>query len=368
MLQTMKQISRVLIVILGLQPAIIASFNFKHVVKHPRFMIINTQFQNIEHKLSWDYLYNRRSSQIRQYSNAQENKDELNYEQDTISENVISKNRSLRKGKIQKSTNIKWLEQATKLLCSNQPGTLIDGKWHQVVSLFNAWSSLSKRHESAPVYMETLLKMLVEERNAGNNDVEITIELYNSLLDAWACAALFKMTIPQERASQRVREILVVLQENHERGDLLSPNKISFNIVFHCACRIEGALVARRLLAWMEYLIKSGKNIAAKPIRSDYIMILDTYAKYNGKNVATLTEGFIRHMNSEEVRDTVGLSEFKLPDTYCYNILLKAWNKQVGMNKRQGRDAAEQADRILEEMKERDLDYCRPDLITYASK
>jgi hypothetical protein len=292
--------------------------------------------------------------------------------------------------------NMGWLEQATNSLLACQPGTLTEGKWHQVVSLFTAWSNLSKNVTSAPVQMEALLKLLIDERLAGNDDVVISIELYTTLLDAWACSALFHQTVPPNRASQRAREILVWMQENYEKyssgngGDIvpfpLQPDRTNFRIVLHCVCRIEGAVIARRLLAWMEYLTKSGKNVYARPQRSDYILILNGYANMDCNNdkpttTTLLTEGFIRHMNS--IQSSGGLVksrkmnddaraddevELMLPDTYCYNILLKAWNKQVSNKKRGGREAAEQADRILEEMKESGAQHCRPDLVTYSCK
>jgi PPR repeat family len=48
-----------------------------------------------------------------------------------------------------------------------------------------------------------------------------------------------------------------------------------------------------------------------------------------------------------------------LPNTLCYNIVIKTWIRQ-----RRGREAAEHADRLLEEMK--DSENCRPDVVTYG--
>lgn len=290
---------------------------------------------------------------------------------------VVQHHSFRRKKRRRHKINKIWLEEATKMLLSSDMGSLTQGRWYQVVSLFKAWSELSKDLEHSPLRMESLLTLLVEERKRGNSQVVITIDMYNSLLDAWACSGLFKATIPPELASQRAREILVLLQESYERGDddLIMPNEESFQIVFHCVCRIEGAVIARRLLAWMEYLVRSGKNKHAKPIRLYYIMILDSYANSDAKNAPSLVEGFIRHINSLKTKEcsrvgqlSIDLDDLMLPDTYCYNMLLKAWNRQVLSNRRDGREAAEEADRILEEMKELNVDYCKPDLITYTCK
>jgi len=261
-----------------------------------------------------------------------------------------------------------WLKQATARLLSSKPGTLTEGKWHEVVSLLNAWSSFSKvAGTQAPVQIEGLLKVLVEERRAGNEAVEINMELYNTLLDAWACAALFKTVeddgSSSETASQRLRKMLVLLQENFEQEPVTAPKPDceSFNIVLHVVCKTEGALTARRVLAWMEYLAKTGKNTDAEPSRSHYIQVLDAYARIPTAGV--LAEAFLRHMRHH------CKPELNLPDTLCYNIAIKAWsNSSHRQSKRQGREAAEHADRILEEMKELGSEQCRPDVVTYACK
>ena len=240
-----------------------------------------------------------------------------------------------------------WLVQTTQILLGTQAGTLVKGKWHEVVSMLRAWSRRSKFDKEAPLIVERLLKRLLDERAAGNTEAKVTTELYNILLDSWACAAIFGTHSPAV-ASQRGREILVSLQETFEReaDPDLRPDADSFYLVFQAVCRTEGPLISRRLLAWMEYLHKVGKNESAKPSRRQYISLLDAYANSKGENAGLLTEGFIRHMNATGI----------VPDTYCYNIAIKAWARA-----KRGRESAEHADRILEEME------APKDLVTYSS-
>jgi hypothetical protein len=195
--------------------------------------------------------------------------------------------------------------------------------------------------------IERLLKRLLDERRAGNSEAKANIRLYNILLDAWACSALFRTQEPSI-ASQRAREILVLLQENFENDQDLDvkPNADSFAVVFHAVCKTEGPTKARRVLAWMEYLYKVGKNVDSKPRRRHYIMLLDAYAYSRDVNAGNLAEGFIRHMKMTGIQ----------PDTYCYNIAIKAWTKA-----KRGRESAEHADRILEEME------APKDLVSYSS-
>lgn len=277
-------------------------------------------------------------------------------------------------GVIPDETKLEWLQQATdRFVNGTIPGSLTEGKWHEVVSLWSAWSGHPKSHRRAAYNMEALLKVLVDERRAGNIHVEITMDLYNQLLDAWACAAHFR-TIPDPiRASQRAREILVTLQHNYERQLqslqssttssaaaasspllLLKPNAESFRIVLHLVSRMEGAWTARRCLAWMEYLAKSGQNVDAAPSRSQYIQVLDAYARLQTPRAGILAEAFLRHL--QFVQQPV--------DALCYNIAIKAWTK--GITGRNRREAAEHADRILEEMKASECG--QPDVVTYACK
>jgi hypothetical protein len=239
-----------------------------------------------------------------------------------------------------------WLETATDNLLDTTPGSLENGKWHELVSLLNAWRKHVKYDSGAPLIMESIMKRLLDERRAGNTEAKASIAIYNILLDGWACSALFRTD--GRNAAQRAREILVLLQETFElEQDLvLKPNVESFDIVFHVVCKVEGAKIARRVLAWMEHLYKTKKNINAKPTYKQYIMLLDAYANSRDENAGQLAEGFLRHMKVTGVT----------PGTLCYNIAIKAW-----MYSKRGRESAEHADRILDEMQ------APKDIVTYAT-
>ena len=279
--------------------------------------------------------------------------------------------RTRRKFVVADEKKLEWLQQATdRFVSQTKPGSLAEGKWHEVVSVFNAWSSFQKSHAEAAVHMEALLKVLVEERRAGNTNVEITMDLYNNLLDAWACAAHFQTVADPGTASQRAREILVTLQEKYEQygGDDAIQTRMPNPFGSSCASSptIEGALTARRFLAWMEHLHKSGKNAHAAPTRSQYLHVLDAYARMpttatttsttTRSHTGVLAEAFLRHMQ---------FLPHQPVDTFCYNIAIKAWTKGAGRNRR---EAAEHADRILEEMKASSSESSQPDVVTYACK
>jgi hypothetical protein len=242
-----------------------------------------------------------------------------------------------------------YLEQATDDILITEPGSLGKGKWHELVSMLRAWSKYTKDDPEAPLVIERLLKRLLDERQLGKNpEAKADIRMYNILLDAWACSALFRTQDPSI-ASQRAREILVLLQETFENEadrDLM-PNAYSFDVVFHAVLKMEGPIKARRILAWMEHLYKVRKNVLAKPRRNHYMMLLHAYSNSQDGNAGILAEGFIRHMNVTGVQK---------PETYFYNIAIKAWTRA-----KRGRESAEHADRILEEMQ------APKDLVTYST-
>jgi hypothetical protein len=230
--------------------------------------------------------------------------------------------------------------------------------------MIKAWSRYAKIDPQTPLVMENLIKRLLDESEVGDNEEAadvVDVDIYNRLLDAWCCTALFRTQVNQKKhlpiaASQRAREILVSLQENYEASlqkdlpmELPSrrrhpkPNQESFSMVYDVVLKVEGPTVARRLLAFWEYIYKMKRNDLAKPTRSYYIRLLLAYAN-NGQG--PLAEGFLRHMNATG----------ETPDTFCWNLCIKAYTKA-----RRGRESAEHADRILEEMP------VPKDLVTYST-
>jgi hypothetical protein len=267
-----------------------------------------------------------------------------------------------------------WLQKATDdILENNEPGTLTKGKWHELVSMMKGWSKLSKVDSNSPIVIERLIKRIHDEIKYGNEEAKIDIHMYNWLLDAWCCVALFPTNYNNQNqnqnnqqststitpspsvASQRAREILVLLQENFDsestkrrqqqqnsntntntnttaeeevqqsnsinNNNIIQPNEESFAMVFDVVLKVEGISAARRLLAWMEYtskMMNNNNSNAAKPIiRKFYIRILNAYANSRDVKAGILAEGLLRHMNK------IG----EIPNTVCYNIAIKAWTK-----------------------------------------
>ena len=115
-----------------------------------------------------------------------------------------------------------WLRRVTKNLLDGElfpPGSLVKGKWHELSSMMLAWSRFVKdgtfdrvlellasqqnkqqdkqgqltvdgtNRMTPAVIIEGLLKRIIDEQEAGNTDVVVTVNLYNMAIEAWAAAA-----------------------------------------------------------------------------------------------------------------------------------------------------------------------------------
>lgn len=240
-------------------------------------------------------------------------------------------------------------------------------------------------------------------------------EMYSNLLRAWTDTAAATATAVSDtttvagpsEASAKARQWLVEWQQHHERSAVVAdaalsagaegaavagqsegfgtrlklvksigvapPRRSSFGVAYRSVIKVEGPVVARRVLAWMEHLAKSGKNPKAKPELGHYRLLLEAYAtaptssscpsyrtNHHGTAIVTdataavLAESLIRHMASVGVR----------PDTLCYNLLLRAIARSNGNSSHHnrrgasdskrggGRAVAEHAQSILEGMME----------------
>ena len=237
-----------------------------------------------------------------------------------------------------------WLQRTTNTLLETEPGSLVKGKWHELVSMMTAWSRRLEEDRNAPFILEKLLKRMIDEQRAGNMECNPTTDHYNFVIDGWAAAT----SEYGRAASRRARQILHLLQRTYaaEQDPELRPNAHSFLMVLKAASKTEKAPVARETLRWMEQLYSSGQNPDAKPTMAAYVTVLDAFAKSGMKDAGNLAEEVIQQMNA------TGL----VPLTLCYNMAIKAWIKS-----QRGRQSAEHAERILYEMQS------PADAVTYSS-
>lgn len=332
-----------------------------------------------------------------------------------------------------------WLRRATKNLLDGElfpPGSLVKGKWHELSSMMLAWSraakdgtfdrvlellatqqkkQLEQQREQQSVdntnrltpalIIEGLLKRIIDEQEAGNTDVVVTVDLYNVAIEAWAAAAgadksrgtevqrdmpptgsAGRGTSQTLAAARRAGEIVRSLQEAYEvsGNEDLRPNSRSFldalgaftraasyaSTPSSARDRATAAKEAEKLLFWMEDLGKSGKNYDAMPGTVAYALAMDAYAKSRHMDAGRKAEEIFRRLESASVLDNdQGQSQARRnssPNKFSYNILLNAYSQQ---GRRGG--VFDSAERILMEMEQRfeetSDELIRPDVVSYST-
>ncbi len=315
-----------------------------------------------------------------------------------------------------------WLHQATLNLLDQELyplGSLEKGKWHELQSMLVSWSKFintdSNKDSSSwaksgifenaidmPLFLESILKRLIDERASGNEDVRITTQMYNTVINAWLVAitqdggkkrkgyskssgGLHVDGTTSLMAAQRSLDIVKYMQSTYEmdveskgEGMYIKPNYHSFLMVlkiFTRACHVttippdqskhiqfhKASNKAHQTLLWMEYLSRKGRNSDAKPNVLCYTLVMDAYAKSGELDAGTKAERVMRHMQAMESDDPS-----MKPNRFCYNLVINAYTRQ---GRRGG--AVDNAERILVELENiyeetGDIDL-KPDVISYTT-
>jgi hypothetical protein len=239
-----------------------------------------------------------------------------------------------------------WLSQTTQQLLESEPGSLKNGKWHELVSMMTAWSKRVNKDVSAHVVLESLLKRLIDERRAGNDDAKASAFEYNMVISAWTEVAQHNSK-EGKQASERALYILRLLQRAHDeeqRSELL-PTSFSFTKVLAALSHAKDSRKAKTTLRWMEALYERGLNRNAKPQESAYTYVLNSIADSGEPDAGKEAEQLLRHMNDTGTE----------PKTMHYTVAIKSWMRQ------ESRQGAEQAEQLFKSMN------VHPDIFTYGS-
>lgn len=377
-------------------------------------------------------------------SNSKKKKNRRKLQSKTHSNNMMETDRTV----VERYT---WLRRVTKNLLDGElfpPGSLVKGKWHELSSMMLAWSRFVKdgtfdrvlellasqqnkqqdkqgqltvdgtNRLTPAVIIEGLLKRIIDEQEAGNTDVVVTVDLYNMAIEAWAAAAgrsgrkgsgggaddeddrhaiatgsVGRGTSQTLAAARRAADIVRSLQAAYEvsGNETLRPNSRSFldalgaftraasytSTPSSARDRATAAKEAESLLLWMEDLDKSGKNQDAAPGTVAYSLAMDAYAKSGHMDAGRKAEAIFRRLESAymlEMESTSRKDDKRerqagrktAPNKFCYNILINAYSRQG----RQG-GVFDSAERILTEMEQRfeetSDEAIRPDVVSYSS-
>lgn len=239
-----------------------------------------------------------------------------------------------------------WLSQTTQRLLESEPGSLKCGKWHELVSMMTAWSKRINKDATAHVALESLLKRLIDERRAGNDDAKASAYEYNMVISAWTEVAQHNSKNGKQ-ASERALYILRLLQRAHDveqRSELL-PTSFSFNKVLAALSHAKDWRKAKTTLRWMEALYQQGLNRNAKPQENAYTYVLNAIADSGEPDAGMEAEQLFLRMKETGIE----------PATIHYTVAIKSWMRQAS------RQGAEQAEQLFNSMN------VQPDIFTYGS-
>lgn len=283
-----------------------------------------------------------------------------------------------------------WLKQLTQEF-TQHPGQLTQEMCTQAPHLLSAWAqnpyvshTNNKGGLSDAVFphhgrecaetCERILKRLVDERRAGNNNAIANTHIYNLIIDIWSKSG------EKGAAAQRAEEILVSMQLAYNQGvPEVQPDLSSFKLVLTAWSRAKGEEYAphraQRLLEWMISLYDSGANDAIQPDAECYEMVLSTWANSGHKDAPKKTEQLIMIMDRRYQAD----HSCAKPTRVHFHQVVATWSKSIEHNHSSSSSAAKvtsqntyaalRAQDILHHMtvfarKDQDLE---PSICTYGS-
>lgn len=253
-----------------------------------------------------------------------------------------------------------FLRRLTDDICNTNPGTLTPMEVSCAPILMSAWANgegTTGRERAMAV--EGLLKRMIDERRAGNDEAIARTEDYNAVMKSWA------MSGERSAAALRVEQILMNMQDMYASGDVdVQPNLESFQTAIEAWTRATdepNALArARQILDWMSTIYLANSNDLAMPDTSCFKPILKCYAVSNKLEAPIVSEHLLMDMQRlqmEHGMQTAG------PDTTCFNIVMSGWLKSGDVaSERRIRQIFEYMDVCYQQTGRTDI---RPDASTY---
>ena len=144
-----------------------------------------------------------------------------------------------------------WLDQATLDILDTTRipiGQLTNDDVDSISGLMANWAKRKSTHSA--IQVETLLKRVVDDHNAGNDSVKVTTRMYTMAIDAWAKTGGKKAA---ERASEIHRGMVEAYKQTGD--ETIKPSTISYNAVINAwsksGCDKEAAIRAEGILEEM---------------------------------------------------------------------------------------------------------------------
>lgn len=265
-------------------------------------------------------------------------------------------------------THRAFLQKLTDDICSSEPGSLSHEDVLKTPRLMSALATAPApdtlnrvRDESGverALAVERLLKRMIDERIAGNDDAILTTDDYNSLMMAWANSG------DTCDAALRVEEILVTMQDLYNDGeDDVQPDENSFRIAIETWSNVadepHSMARAQQILDWMVQLYSNGNNDKAKPATSCFYPLFKVWANSDKIEAPIMSEHLI--MSMQHLQNTQDLASVQ-PDTTCFNYVVRSWIKSGDItSEKKIRKVFE----YMDDCRRRGCEYISPDSLTY---
>jgi hypothetical protein len=190
--------------------------------------------------------------------------------------------------------------------------------------IMKGWSSSKTASPENAVAVESLVKRLIDEHRAGNNNAVPTTFEYNCMLEVWSKSGAGAF------AAERCEQILAEMEERYQAGDSnVQPNLSSFKPVLMAWRHVDesySSYRAQRVLEWMVRIYQDGQNDLALPDSDCFDIVLQSWSRSGDKQASRNAEkllGFMEKFSRET--DSPKLE----PRTTSFNAVLGAWSRST---------------------------------------
>lgn len=272
--------------------------------------------------------------------------------------------------------HLAWLKQMTIEVCDTAPGELTQEMCSKTPQLLSAWAQnpylphtkyktstdvFPHHGKECAIFCEKLLKRLIDERRAGNQNAIASTQTYNALIDVWSKSG------ERGAAAQRAEEIVIGMQDAYSSGQKdVQPDLESFRLVLKAWSKAKDEQYApqraKRLLEWMVQLYESGENDLVQPDAECFEIVLNSWANSNHEDAPQRTENLIMYM---DLLYSNGNDKAQ-PNTDHFNQVLIAWSRS-----KLSKAAAQRAEDILNHMillsKRKGNEHLKPNIGSYTA-
>lgn len=218
--------------------------------------------------------------------------------------------------------NGRWLDQSTDDILDNfriPYGRLTNEDVESISGLMAQWARRKTTHSA--IQVETLLKRVVDDHNAGNSGVKVSTRMYTMAIDAWAKTG-------GKQAAQRASEIHRGMVDAYRlTGDVsIRPSTISYNAVINAwsksGCDAEAAIRAEGILGEMLEEWRRERSLIVSSEKHD------TVARDNRDRDKDDNDDDAQNVTSQEDPDEIPEDDSIVkPDVVSFTSVIDTWAK-----------------------------------------